>query len=85
MVTEIQKMNRMLAYVTTPVAIAAIVALQPASSARAQAPASPDQMVAALKKNLADGQAKLRQYEWVEPTSISLKGEEKSRKQQRVY
>ncbi len=51
----------------------------------AQAPATPDQMVAALKQNLAESQKRLRQYEWIETTSISLKGEEKSRKQQRVY
>ena len=51
----------------------------------AQAPPSPDQLVAALKQNLAEGQKKLRQYEWIETTAISLKGEEKSRKQQRVY
>jgi hypothetical protein len=51
----------------------------------AQAPPSPDQLVAALKQNLADSQKKLRQYEWIETTAISLKGEEKSRKQQRVY
>ena len=55
------------------------------SRGAAQAPASPDQLVAALKQNLADGQKKLRQYEWIETTAISLKGEEKSRKQQRVY
>jgi hypothetical protein len=51
----------------------------------AQAPPSPDQLVAALKQNLAEGQKKLRQYEWIETTAISLKGEEKSRKQQRAY
>ena len=51
----------------------------------AQAPAGPDQMVAALKQNLAESQKRLRQYEWIETTAISLKGEEKSRKQQRVY
>ena len=51
----------------------------------AQAPAGPDQLVAALKQNLAESQKRLRQYEWIETTSISLKGEEKSRKQQRVY
>jgi hypothetical protein len=51
----------------------------------AQTPPSPDQLVAALKQNLADGQKRLRQYEWIETTAISLKGEEKSRKQQRVY
>lgn len=50
----------------------------------AQAPATPDQMVAALKQNLAESQKNLRKYEWVETTTISLKGEEKSRKQQRV-
>ena len=51
----------------------------------AQAPPSPDQMVASLKQNLAESQKRLRQYEWIETTAISLKGEEKSRKQQRVY
>ncbi len=51
----------------------------------AQAPPSPDQMEAALKQNLAESQKRLRQYEWIETTAISLKGEEKSRKQQRVY
>src|SRR5678816_3280502 len=50
-----------------------------------QAPAGPDQMVAALKQNLAESQKRLRQYEWIETTVISLKGEEKSRKQQKVY
>jgi hypothetical protein len=42
-------------------------------------------MVAALKKNLGESQKRLRQYEWIETTVISLKGEEKSRKQQRVF
>jgi len=51
----------------------------------AQAPPTPDQTVAALKQNLAESQKRLRQYEWIETTAISLKGEEKSRKQQRVY
>jgi hypothetical protein len=51
----------------------------------AQTPPTPDQMVAALKQNLAESQKRLHQYEWVETTAISLKGEEKSRKQQRVY
>jgi hypothetical protein len=41
--------------------------------------------VAALKKSLQEGMAKTRQYEWVETTIISLKGEEKSRKQNRCY
>ena len=50
-----------------------------------QAPASPDQLVSTLKQNLADSQKRLRQYEWIETTVISLKGEEKARKQQRAY
>jgi hypothetical protein len=51
----------------------------------AQTAPSPDQIVASLKQNLADSQKRLRQYEWIETTAISLKGEEKSRKQQRAY
>src|SRR4249920_3137160 len=46
---------------------------------------TPDQRVAALKKSLADSQASLRKYEWVETTIISLKGEEKARTQKRCY
>src|SRR6185295_1643382 len=62
-----------------------ILAALPAAHVGAQAPPTPDQMVAALKQNLAESQKRLHQYEWVETTAISLKGEEKSRKQQRVY
>jgi len=52
-----------------------------------QAPAGgqgPDR-VAALKQSMAASQKQLRQYEWIETTIISMKGEEKSRKQQRCY
>src|SRR5262249_16050232 len=38
-----------------------------------------------LKATMAASQAVLRQYQWVETTVISLKGEEKSRKQQQCY
>ena len=41
--------------------------------------------VAALKQSMQQGLAKIRQYEWVETTIISLKGEEKARKQNRCY
>ena len=51
----------------------------PVARTVAQAPPTPDQMVAALKQNLAESQKRLRQYEWTETTAISLKGEEKSR------
>jgi hypothetical protein len=66
----------------TTIALATSLPVIPSS---AQAPAGPDQVVAALKQNLSESQKRLRQYEWIETTSISLKGEEKSRKQQRVY
>jgi hypothetical protein len=62
-----------------------ILASLPAARVVAQAPPTTDQMVATLKQNLAESQKRLRQYEWIETTAISLKGEEKSRKQQRVY
>ena len=50
----------------------------------AQSPAL-EQHVAALKQALQQNQAQLRKYEWVETTIVSLKGEEKDRKQQRAY
>jgi hypothetical protein len=37
--------------------------------------------VAALKQSLQQGMAAIRRYQWIETTSISVKGEEKSRKQ----
>jgi hypothetical protein len=50
-----------------------------------QGAASPDQIVASLKQSLAESQKRLRTYQWIETTVISLKGEEKSRKQEEVY
>jgi len=41
--------------------------------------------IAALKQSLQQGQTLIRQYEWIETTTISLKGEEKARKQNRCY
>ena len=41
--------------------------------------------VAALKQTMQQGMALARKYEWVESTTISLKGEEKSKKQNRCY
>ena len=43
------------------------------------------QRVAALKQNVARDQQSIRQYQWIETTVISLKGEEKSRKQKQCY
>jgi hypothetical protein len=76
------KIKQAVALVTVTVGI---VTAASAGGGAAQGPATPDQMVAALKTNLAASQKRLRQYEWIETTAISLKGEEKSRKQQRVY
>jgi hypothetical protein len=41
--------------------------------------------VAALKQSLAQSQQALRTYQWVETTTVSLKGEQKSMKQQSCY
>ncbi len=43
------------------------------------------QRVAALKQSVAQDQKNIRQYEWIETTVISLKGEEKSRQQKQCY
>jgi hypothetical protein len=56
-----------------------------ASILTAQDAQTPEQRIAALKKSMAQSQAQLRKYEWVETTIISHKGEEKSRKQERCY
>jgi hypothetical protein len=61
---------------------AGLAAQEPAAPA---AGATKQDQVAALKQALAEGQAKIRQYEWVETTIISLKGEEKARTQKRCY
>jgi hypothetical protein len=69
------------AAVTTLGIGAVLHAQQPAPAAGA---AKAD-AVAALKQSLQQGLAKARGYEWVETTIISLKGEEKARKQNRCY
>ena len=67
--------------------IAALLGTVPGLHAQqpAPGPAAAKDAVAALKQSLAQGQALIRKYEWVETTIISLKGEEKARKQNRVY
>jgi hypothetical protein len=50
----------------------------------AQQPSTAER-VAELKASLAASKVILKQYEWIETTVVSLKGEEKSRKQQRCY
>ena len=63
------------------VAVALVAGL--ASPAAAQT--APQERVAAIKQSLQDSMAALRQYEWIETTIINVKGEEKSRTQQRCY
>jgi len=57
----------------------------PLAAPAGQAAPTPEQRVAALKQSLQEGQARLRKFEWVETTIISLKGEEKARTQKRCY
>jgi hypothetical protein len=73
--------------VASLVAVAAAVVSSSASGpiAASQDPKSPDQVLAAIKQSLGASQKQIRQYEWVETTIISLKGEEKARKVQRAY
>jgi hypothetical protein len=49
------------------------------------APPSPEARVAALKTSLQTGLAGQRNYEWIETTAVSMKGEEKKRTQNRCY
>jgi len=60
-------------------AATAIVAQQPA------APAGGTDHVTAIKQSLQKSAAALRQYQWVETTAVSIKGEEKSRTQNNCY
>jgi hypothetical protein len=48
-------------------------------------PLSVPERIMALKTTLATSQVNLRKYEWIETTTVTLKGEEKSRKQLRCY
>jgi hypothetical protein len=65
--------------------IAASLGITPALSAQQPPAGGAQEPVAALKQSLQQGQALIRQYEWIETTIISLKGEEKARKQHRCY
>lgn len=43
------------------------------------------QRMAELKQSIAANQAKLRTYQWVETTEVSLKGETKKREQKQCF
>lgn len=71
---------------TILVAAIALSAAGLASHASAtQDKVTPEQRLAAFKQSLAENQKRLRGYEWVETTIVSLKGEEKARQQKRCY
>jgi hypothetical protein len=68
------------------VAAGLLSASLPARSMEAdQAAPTPQERVVALKQSMQESQTKLRQYEWIETTIISLKGEEKGRTLKRCY
>ena len=50
----------------------------------AQTPGTPER-IAAMKQALAANQAALRQYSWVEATTVTLKGEVKKQEQKQCY
>ena len=64
-------------------AVVAVVAVLPGVGL-AQGP-DLETRVLALKQSLEADQGELRKYEWIETTVVSLKGEEKSRTQNRCY
>jgi hypothetical protein len=83
--------------ISRPIGSAATVLvsmLMASAAAWAQAPAAPAaqplaamvaERVAALKQSLATSAATLKQYEWIETTTIRLNGEEKAKTQIRCY
>jgi hypothetical protein len=52
--------------------------------AAAETPATPEGRIEAVKQSLATSEASLKQYEWSQKVAISLKGEEKARKDYKV-
>jgi hypothetical protein len=66
---------------TTPPPAAAPQAAPPAA---AETPATPEGRIEAVKQSLATSEAALKQYEWSQKVAISLKGEEKARKDYKV-
>ena len=71
------------------ISVVAALTLCPIQFAAAQAPPAPaagaKDHAAAIKENLQKSLAALRQYQWVETTVVSMKGEEKSRTQDSCY
>jgi len=67
---------------------AGLFSLLVASVAAAEQPAAPaggPDHVAAIKQSLGKSMAALKQYQWIETTAVSIKGEEKSRTQNTCF
>ncbi len=56
-----------------------------AGISRVNAQTDTKEVVAMIKKNLVESKEKMKSYEWVETTTIFLKGEQKSVKQKQCY
>jgi len=68
-----------------PLFLAALLLLVPGTGRAADGDPSLQERVAALKQSLAQSQKALRTYQWVETTTVSMKGEVKSQKQMSCY
>jgi hypothetical protein len=67
------------------VVAAVLVGILVASPCEAQGGGDMQERVAALKGSMAASQQALRTYQWVETTTVSMKGEQKSMKQESCY
>ena len=65
------------------VAVLGLLAFLPGAARAADGDPTLQERVAALKQSLAESQKALRTYQWVETTTVSMKGEVKSQKQTR--
>jgi hypothetical protein len=64
---------------------AACLTLLVASAPTASAQQTPEQRVAAIKQWLGQSKAQLKTYQWLETTTVSVKGEVKSTKESNCY
>lgn len=67
---------------TLAASLVAVIAIAFSSNAQTQ---DPKEKVAMIKSSLAGSEAALRAFEWIETTTVSVKGEEKSQKVNRCY
>lgn len=55
------------------------------SATSGQAPAAVQERIAAVKQSLAKSHETLRQFEWIETTAVSIKGEQKAQIMEKCY